>query len=47
MVAANIGSNVGERVPDFELTLVDGSTVSFVSLMESDRPTFLFFFSTF
>jgi peroxiredoxin len=46
-VTAQIGSKVGERAPDFELTLVDGSTVTLASLIENDRPAFLFFFATF
>ena len=47
VVTAKIGSDVGERAPEFELTLVDGSAVTLASLIESQRPTYLFFFSTF
>lgn len=43
--AVRVGSSVGERVPEFTLSLADGSTVSATSLIQSERPTFLFFFS--
>ena len=42
-----VGSAVGERAPDFEMTLEDGSVVSLASLMAAERPTFLYFFATF
>ena len=45
--AIPIGSEVGERAPDFEMTLEDGSVVSLASLMAAERPTFLYFFATF
>ena len=45
--AIPIGSEVGERAPDFEMTLADGSVVSLASLMAAERPTFLYFFATF
>ena len=45
--AIPIGSDVGERAPDFEMTLADGSVVTLASLMAAERPTFLFFFATF
>ena len=38
-----IGYSVGERVPDFQLTLVDGSTFSAQDLISEGRPVFLFF----
>jgi hypothetical protein len=46
-VTAKIGSKVGERVPDFEMSLADGTIVTSASLIENDRPAFLFFFATF
>ena len=46
-VTAQIGNKVGERAPDFELTLVDGSTVTLASLIETQRPAYLFFFASF
>jgi hypothetical protein len=45
-VALAIGSNVGERIPDFAITLVDGSTVTSAELLAQRQPTFLFFFET-
>ena len=41
-----IGSAVGDRVPDFTLSLHDGDTVTTASLLAEGRPTFLFFFTT-
>ena len=40
-----IGNRVGERVPDFELSLVDGTKVTAASLLETQRPAFLFFYA--
>ncbi len=45
--AVAVGSSVGERVPEFTLSLADGSTVSATSLIQAERPTFLFFFASF
>ena len=41
-----VGSLVGERVPDFEMYLVDRSTVTSASLLSQDKPVFLYFFAT-
>ena len=41
-----IGSGVGERVPDFEVTFRDGSSVSREELVTEGRPAFLFFMAT-
>jgi hypothetical protein len=41
-----IGNKVGERIPDFAITLVDGSTVTSGEILAQERPTFLFFFET-
>ena len=43
---ARIGSAVGERVPDFEVTFLDGSSVSREELAADGRPAFLFFMAT-
>ena len=40
------GNQVGYRVPDFTLTLADGSAVTSASLVEVGQPTFLFFWAT-
>ena len=42
-----VGNDVGERAPDFKMTLADGSVVTLASLIAAERPTFLFFFATF
>jgi len=43
---AEVGNQVGNRIPDFALDLVGGATVSTVNLVEESKPTFLFFTST-
>ena len=40
------GSQVGNRIPDFNLSLVDGTNQSTAQLASSNRPVFLFFFAT-
>jgi cytochrome oxidase Cu insertion factor (SCO1/SenC/PrrC family) len=42
-----VGSDIGNRLPDFELTLTsNGKKLTSTSLVESGRPAFLFFFAT-
>ncbi len=41
-----VGSAVGERAPDFEVTFRDGSSVSREELTAEGRPAFLFFMAT-
>ena len=43
---AETGNEVGDRIPDFTLDLVDGTKVTSASLKEQGEPAFLFFFST-
>ena len=45
-VSTNIGNNIGERIPDFAITLIDGSTITSADLLTERQPTFLFFFET-
>ncbi|MDA0734596.1 MAG: hypothetical protein O2909_09245 [Chloroflexi bacterium] len=45
-VSYTIGNKVGERIPDFAITLLDGSTVTSAELLAQSQPTFLFFFAT-
>jgi len=40
---AETGTNVGNRIPDFELVLLDGSTVTSGDLVQRREPAFLFF----
>ena len=42
-----VGTKEGDRVPDFALELVDGSTVTSTDLQAMDQPVFLFFTATF
>ena len=42
-----VGSEIGNRLPDFELTLTsNGEKLTSTDLIESGRPAFLFFFAT-
>ena len=42
-----IGNEVGNRLPNFELTLIsNGEKLTSTGLIESGRPAFLFFFAT-
>ncbi len=42
-----VGSDIGNRLPDFELTLTsNGEKLTSTGLVESGRPAFLFFFAT-
>ena len=41
-----IGSNIGDRIPDFEIKLTDGSPITSAGLLQNGRPAFLFFFAT-
>ncbi len=43
---AEVGNQVGNRIPDFTLDLVGGATVSTAKLIEEGKPAFLFFTST-
>ena len=41
-----IGNNIGDRIPEFDITLTDGAPVTASLLLERERPAFLFFFGT-
>ena len=41
-----VGYKVGMQVPEFGMSLVDGTTVSSVSLANQGKPTFLYFHAT-
>ena len=43
----NVGHQVGNLSPDFEIILTDGDTVSSSNLSQNKTPVFLFFFSPF
>ena len=45
-VEVEVGTGVGDRVPEFEISLTDGTLVSAAGLQDSQRPAFLFFFSS-
>ena len=40
-----IGFELGDRIPEFEISLTSGEALSSAQLQASERPTFLFFFS--
>lgn len=41
-----VGSDTGNYVPEFDLRLVDGSTVTSAEMVSADKPVFYFFFAT-
>ena len=42
-----VGHQVGNLSPNFEITLTNGETFSSSNLLQNRRPVFLFFFSPF
>ena len=46
LTESTVGNQVGTLVPYFELGLADGSTVDLTDMLESGKPTFLYFWST-
>ena len=42
----SVGTDVGNRTPDFAMQLVDGSQVTSQSLNDQDRAALLFYFAT-
>ncbi len=44
--APPVGTNVGNTLPHFEMTLADGSRVSTDVLAAQGQPVFLYFFAT-
>ena len=42
----DVGSSVGDRTPDFEMRLADGTLVKSENLIAESRPAFLYFFAT-
>ncbi len=41
-----IGSKVGNHLPEFDFRLVDGRTINSAELASTDKPVFYFFFAT-
>ncbi len=39
------GFDIGDRVPEFEISLTNGSPLTSAEIQSSERPAFLFFFS--
>ena len=42
----DVGSDVGDQVPGFDLRLVNGSTINSAELVSTGKPAFYFFFAT-
>lgn len=40
-----VGFNLGDRIPEFEISLTSGEPLTSAQLRASERPAFLFFFS--
>ena len=41
-----VGYKVGMQVPEFGMSLIDGSTITSASLTDQGKPTFLYFHAT-
>ena len=44
--ALKVGGKVGNRAPDFTVTLGDGGSATLASLLEEEKPLLLYFFTT-
>lgn len=44
--AVEVGYKVGMQVPEFGMSLIDGSTLTSASLTDQGKPTFLYFHAT-
>lgn len=40
------GIAVGNKVPNFDIRLISGDTISAANLVEEDKPAFYYFFAT-
>ena len=43
--SGEVGFDLGDRIPEFEITLTGGEPLTSAQLRASERPAFLFFFS--
>ena len=43
--SGEVGFDLGDRIPEFEITLTGGEALTSAQLRASERPAFLFFFS--
>ena len=46
LASVPVGTDVGDRIPEFAISLADGTRVTLDDLVQEQRPTFLFFFAT-
>lgn len=42
----DVGGDVGDQVPGFDMRLVNGSTINSTELVSAEKPAFYFFFAT-
>ncbi len=42
----DVGGDVGDQVPGFNMRLVNGSTINSTELVSAEKPVFYFFFAT-
>ncbi len=47
VVAVEVGYNVGQRAPDFAMSLLDGSKVTTSSIVDEGKPVLLYFHATY
>ena len=44
--AREVGKKIGDQIPEFNLRLVNGTTVNSAELVNTKKPAFYFFFAT-
>lgn len=47
VVAVEVGYNVGQRAPEFGMSLLDGSKVTTSSIVDEGKPVLLYFHATY
>lgn len=47
VVAVEVGHQVGQRAPDFGMSLLDGSRVTTSSIVDEGKPVLLYFHATY
>ena len=46
IASLDVGGDVGDQVPGFDLRLVNGTTINATELVSAEKPAFYFFFAT-
>ena len=46
IAGVDVGRDVGDQVPSFDMRLVNGITINSTELVSAEKPAFYFFFAT-